>query len=67
MMKNYTVADALEVFYKSISTLILIWIGCGVVADVAHQHGTLAGIITGIAEVFIIVLMGFILCYLDDE
>lgn len=67
MMKNYTVADALEVFYKSISTLILIWIGCGVVAGVAHQHGILAGIITGIAEVFIIVLMGFILCYLDDE
>ncbi len=67
MMKNYTVADALEVFYKSISTLILIWIGCGVVAGVAHQYGILAGIITGIAEVFIIVLMGFILCYLDDE
>lgn len=67
MMKNYTVADALEVFYKSISTLILIWIGCGVVAGVIRQHGILVGIITGIAEVFIIVLMGFILCYLDDE
>lgn len=67
MMKNYTVADALEVFYKSISTLILIWIGCGVVAGVAHQYGTLAGIITGVAEILVILLVGFILCYLDDE
>ena len=67
MMENYTVADALEVFYKAVSTLILIWIGCEVVAGVMRQHGVLAGIITGIAEVFIIVLVGFILCYLDDE
>ncbi len=67
MMKNYTVADALEVFYKTVSTLILVWIGCEVVAGVIRQHGVLAGIITGIAEVFIIVSIGFILCYLDDE
>ena len=67
MMKNYTVADALEVFYKVASTLMLVWIGYEVIAGVIRQHGILAGIITGIAEVFIIVLMGFILCYLDDE
>lgn len=67
MMENYTVADALEIFYKTVSSLILVWIGYEVIAGVAHQHGILAGIITGIAEVFIIVLVGFILCYLDDE
>lgn len=67
MMEKYTVADALEVFYKSVSSLILVWIGCEVVAGVIRQHGILAGIITGIAEVFIIVSIGFILCYLDDE
>lgn len=66
MMEKYTVADALDVFYKAASTLILMWIGCGVVAGVIRQYGILAGIITGIAEVFIIVLMGFILCYLDE-
>lgn len=67
MMEKYTVADALGVFYKAASTLILMWIGCGVVVGVTHQHGILAGIITGIAEIFIILLVGFILCYLDDE
>lgn len=67
MMKNYTVADALEVFYKSISTLILVWIGYEVITGVAHQYGILAGIITGIVEILVILLMGFILCYLDDE
>ena len=66
-MEKYTVADALGVFYKAASTLILMWIGCGVVAGVIRQYGILAGIITGVAEVFIIVLIGFILCYLDDE
>ena len=67
MMKNYTVEDALDLFYKIASSMILMWISCGVISGVTHQYGILAGIITGIAEVFIIVLMGFILCYLDDE
>lgn len=67
MMKNYTVADALEVFYKTVSTLILVWIGCEVVAGVIRQHGVLAGIITGTIEILVILLVGFILCYLDDE
>lgn len=67
MMEKYTVEDALGVFYKTVSSLILVWIGYEVIAGVAHQHGILAGIITGIAEVFIIVSIGFILCYLDDE
>ena len=67
MMEKYTVADALEVFYKSISTLILVWIGYKLITGVAHQHGILAGIITGVAEILVILLVGFILCYLDDE
>lgn len=67
MMENYTVADALEVFYKTVSSLILVWIGYEVIAGVAHQHGILAGIITGTIEILVILLVGFILCYLDDE
>ena len=67
MMKNYTVEDALGVFYKTVSSLILVWIGYEVIAGVAHQYGILAGIITGIAEIFTVLLMGVVLCYLDDE
>ena len=67
MMEKYTVADALGVFYKTVSSLILVWIGYELITGVAHQYGILAGIITGIVEVFIIVSIGFILCYLDDE
>lgn len=67
MMEKYTVADALEVFYKTVSTLILVWIGYEVIAGVIRQHGVLAGIITGTIEILVILLVGFILCYLDDE
>lgn len=67
MMEKYTVADALGVFYKTVSSLILVWIGYELITGVAHQYGILAGIITGIVEILVILLMGFILCYLDDE
>lgn len=67
MMEKYTVEDALGVFYKTVSSLILVWIGYEVIAGVIRQHGILAGIITGTIEILVILLMGFILCYLDDE
>ena len=67
MMEKYTVADALGVFYKTVSSLILVWIGYELITGVAHQYGILVGIITGIVEILVILLMGFILCYLDDE
>ena len=67
MMEKYTVEDALDLFYKIASSLILMWISCGVISGVTHQYGILAGIITGIAEILVILLVGFILCYLDDE